>query len=331
MGSSTKTKIVNEEDLKKAFAYAKNRGFPHYDLTIDQKNKEFETFKLYNISNVIEKDNTLKQTFHCMGLCWSYFPHHWAIKSRNMKTPVDVWQSDDLLLKALRSRIKWGGKVALDGKMSDSDLRKAIRSYSGVQRVSNFRPSAAAAIYQKYCLEGGKVWDMSSGFGGRLIGAIRSKTVSKYYGNDPSTLTYEGLLKMASEFNLIDIDIKKIGSEFYCPNDDIDLCFTSPPYFNTEIYSDDKEQSCHMYKTTDSWNESFLKKTIQNCKKVLKNNGKMILNVANVVTHKTLENDTVRIATEEGFVLKDTMLLKLSTISYKGGHKHEPVFVFELK
>jgi hypothetical protein len=312
-----------------AYAYARKRGFPHYNLSLGQMQKDLETFKRYDIKKIIEPDNRIKQTFHCMGLCWSYFPHHWEIRTRKMKTPMDIWNDDVLLMKALQSRIKWGGKVGVDGYMSDSDLRKAVRSYSGVQRVSNFRPSAAAAIYERYCEPDSTVWDMSAGFGGRLIGAVRSGKVKTYIGNDPSTPTFKGLSTLATDFNYIEIILEKTGSEDFKPDCEIDLCFTSPPYFDTEKYSEDPEQSYQKFPSIESWNEGFLRQTIKNCKDVLKPNGKMILNVANVLTHKTLEDDTLRIAKEEGFTLKETLQLKLSTISYKGGHKHEPVFVFE--
>jgi hypothetical protein len=312
-----------------AFAYAKRRGFPHYNLSLGQMKKDLETFKRYDIKKIIEPDNRIKQTFHCMGLCWTYFPHHWEIRTRKMKTPMDIWNDDVLLMKAVQSRIKWGGKVGVDGYMSDSDLRKAVRSYSGVQRVSNFRPSAAAAIYDRYCEPDSTVWDMSAGFGGRLIGAVRSGKVKTYIGNDPSTPTFKGLSSLATDFNYIEIILEKTGSEDFKPDCEIDLCFTSPPYFDTEKYSEDPEQSYQKFPSVESWNEGFLRQTIKNCKDVLKTNGKLILNVANVLTHKTLEEDTLRIAKEEGFSLKETLQLKLSTISYKGGHKHEPVFVFE--
>lgn len=55
----------------------------------------------------------------------------------------------------------------------------------------------------------------------------------------------------------------------------------------------------------------------------------MILNVANVASHKNLENDTVDIAHEEGFFLEDMLKLKLSSISFGKTHKTEPVFIFK--
>lgn len=308
--------------------YCRKRGFPHYQLTLDEKIKELEKLRKFDIGKII-KDGFVNQTLHAMALCWSYFPHHWGIRTRNMKTPLDVWNDDDLLVKAIKSRIKWGGKVGENGSMTDSNLRKAIRTYSGVQRVSNFRPSAAAAIYQKYCQSGGVVWDMSSGFGGRLVGAIASSKVKKYIGTDPSTPTFVGLSQMAEDFRgLIDIELTQSGSENYIPSEPVDLCFTSPPYFDTEVYSHDLQQSCISYPNIESWNYHFLRKTIQNCKAALKHNGLLILNVANVASHKTLEIDTVSIAEDEGFKLVDTLKMKLSAINFGKTHKHEPIFIF---
>jgi len=317
--------------LDTAYAYVLSRGFPYYEFSLDEKKKELEKIKKYDFSKIIH-DDIVKQTMHGLGLAWSYFPHAWEVKTRNMKTPMEVFEDKDLLKKAVDRRLKRGGFPMLkpDGSMTDSQIRKALRSYSGVQSVSNFRPSAAAGIYQKYA-GGGVVWDMSCGFGGRFLGALASGVVRFYYGTDPSTETFNGLKQMQEDFQYAGMYslIQKRGSEDqFIFSQDVDLCFTSPPYFNTEKYSDEATQSYLAYDNVDSWNENFLRKTIQNCYSCLKWNGHMILNVANVISHKTLENDTVRIAQEEGFTLMETLKLQLSSIT-KGGFKYEPIFVFK--
>jgi len=55
----------------------------------------------------------------------------------------------------------------------------------------------------------------------------------------------------------------------------------------------------------------------------------MGLNVANIKSHKTFEDDTVRIAVEEGFTHTDTYKLQLS--SQESGAKYEPIFIFQKK
>lgn len=318
---------INEELINEIYDDCNQRGFPHYQLSLQEKTKELDKLKKFDLDTVIV-NGVIRQTMHALGFAWSYFPHFWDIKVKKMKTPMDVWTDELLLKKAIKKRLNRGGYSMLrNNKMSDSQIRKAIRTYSGVQSVSNFRPSAAAAIYKKYA-NNGTVWDMSCGFGGRLIGALASGCVKKYIGTDPSTLTMNGLLEIKKEFcKNLDVDLHKIGSENFIPNERVDLCFTSPPYFDTEKYANEETQSYLAYKSIDNWNENFLRKTIQNCYKSLKPNGYLIINIANVLTHKTLENDCVKIAIEERFKLKETLKLQLSSIT-KGGFKYEPVFVF---
>jgi hypothetical protein len=318
--------------LNTAYDYVLKRGFPYYVFSLENKIKIFNKMKTYDINKIISED-IVRQTMHGLGLAWSYFPHSWSVKTRNMKTPVDIWEDKITLKKAIENRLKRGGFVMLldDGSMTDSQIRKALRSYSGVQSVSNFRPTAAAAIYKEYAKDG-IVWDMSCGFGGRLLGVFLSNSVKKYIGTDPSTKTFNGLLQIKEDFNYLgtEVELHKTGSENFIPDIKVDLCFTSPPYFNTEKYSDETTQSYLSYDTIHSWNENFLRKTITNCKKCLKDDGHLILNVANVITHKSLENDTVKIAEEEGFFLIKTLKMQLSSIT-KGGFKYEPIFVFKKK
>lgn len=309
------------------------RGFPHYDLSPLERFQDFSTFQRYDRSGLIS-DGVVGQTLHALGLAWHYFPHHWEVRVGKMKTAWDVWNSDELLIKAIKSRIKWGGFITDDDGVPDlsaASMRKALRTYSGVQRVSNFRPSAAAAIYDLYCPVGGTVWDMSSGYGGRLLGAIASRKVHHYIGTDPASQTMVGLRSLASDFAHLtqtSVTLHQQGSEDFLPDTgSLDLCFTSPPYFNTEEYSYELGQSSVRHDTVDAWNEGFLRVTIRNCRQGLRRDGLMILNVADVKTHKTLVEDTLRIASEEGFSLTETLQLALSSIS-KGGHKYEPVMVF---
>ena len=171
-------KDVNTDDVEAVFKYARERGLPYYSYTINEKIKEFEKILNSKFYDGI-KDNTISQNLQGIGLAWSYFPHHWEVPVLKMKRPIDIWNNDSLLKKAIASRIKWGGTVHKDGSMTDACLRKAIRTASGVQSVSNFRPTAAAAIYHTYAKKG-VVWDMSGGYGGRLLGAYASGEVKKY-------------------------------------------------------------------------------------------------------------------------------------------------------
>ena len=74
----------------------------------------------------------------------------------------------------------------------------------------------------------------------------------------------------------------------------------------------------------------IFKKTIENCYYGLKNNGYMLMNIANTPKYKFIEEETVRISKELGFIQEDTLQLTLSSVM-GAGYKYEPVFVFKKK
>jgi hypothetical protein len=307
------------------FKHYRSMGFPYYEFSGKEKIQELGKLQAFfdRGGDGIIDENKIRMTMHGLALAWSYFPHSWEVRSNKMKTPFEVYSNDELFMKAIRRRMKRGTYF------SESGIRKALRTYSGTQGVSNFRPTAAGAIYKKYCSKGGIVWDMSCGYGGRLLGALISRVVGWYIGTEPCSETFDGLMKMKNElFPSMNATFLKCGSEDFVPTPNtLDLCFTSPPYFNTEKYSDEETQSYKKFESKESWNEKFLRQTIKNCLVGLKDGGHLIINIANVKSHQTLENDTIKICLEEGLGHVETLKLLLSSIS-KGGYKSEPVFVF---
>ena len=124
------------------------------------------------------------------------------------------------------------------------------------------------------------------------------------------------------------VDIYKQGSEDSVFGESLDLCFTSPPYFDTEKYSDEPTQSYIKYPTQDEWVNGFLRKTIENCYYGLKEGGYMLYNIANTPKYKFIEEQTVKISKELGFAQEDTLQLTLSSVM-GAGYKYEPIFVFK--
>jgi hypothetical protein len=328
-GKVKPTVAPNPDDVALLISKLRGRGFPHYELSDDERLKDFSTFLAYDRSALIA-DGVVWQTLHAMGLLWSYFPHHWAIKCGKMLTPLDIWEDDALFHRAILSRIKWGGyDIAGDGtpNMTPAQVRKAIRTASGTQRVSNFRPTAAAAIYDRFAR--GVVWDMSCGFGGRLLGAIASDRVTGYIGTDPSAKTMVGLRQIAEDFGGNKaIELHQIGSEEFTPTaGSVSLCFTSPPYFNTEAYANEETQSAVRFKTASAWRDGFLRQTLRNCYQALEEGGHMVINIADVKSYPELVFDTEALALHIGFRQLDTLRLALSSMN-KGGFKFEPILVF---
>ena len=219
--------------------------------------------------------------------------------------------------------------------ISDSGIRKMLKIYTGVQGVSNFRPTAAACIYDRFA-KGGVVWDMSGGWGGRLLGAIAGG-VDTYIATEPCHQTRLGLQAMAHDFaeKRIWYDIVECGSENFLPKkNDLDLCFTSPPYFDLEKYSDEDTQSYVKFNTKEAWIEGFLRPTFENCHYGLKKDGYMLINIADIKGKHNinLEWETVNAALDTGFLLVDRYQLALSNINLRNKgtkFKYEPIFIFK--
>jgi hypothetical protein len=176
-----------------SFDDVRSGGLPVYSLTMEEKWQQMRLLLGYDRTRLIEA-GIIGQTMHGLALAWHYFPHAWGVSCGGKLSPLETFADEERLQNALSRREKYGTLK------SESDLRKALRTVSGTQAVSNFRPTAAAAMYDRYMPGGGGVtWDMSSGYGGRLLGAIASLHVRKYIGTDPASLTFDGLTEMAAE------------------------------------------------------------------------------------------------------------------------------------
>ena len=321
-------KQFSDEELGKylndVFVHYRNKGFPYYQTNPEFRDKEFN--KLIKYDGEILSNGIIKQTMHGLSLAWSYFPHSFDVKCNDLLSPTEVFYNDDMLRKAIMKRVKHGTY------MSDSGMRKIMKIITGAQAVSNFRPTAACAIYEEFS-NGGVVWDMSGGWGGRLLGAIKAK-IKRYIATEPSTLTYEGLLKLANDYaGDMEYNIHCMGSEEFIPDkESLDLCFTSPPYFNLEKYSDEDTQSYVKYSSKSDWVNGFLKDTIRNCHVGLKDGCYMLINIADPKkkNNLSLESETIRIAKEIGFTYEGELKLALSNpnMKNKSGFKYEPIFIF---
>jgi hypothetical protein len=320
------------------FDAARVGGFPVYSLTMEEKWREMQLLLRYDRTRLIE-DGIVGQTMHGQALCWHYHPHAWSVQCGGKLSPFGTFGDDERLHRALQRRERYGSLK------SQSDLRKAVKTASGSQSVSNFRATAAASLYDRYMPEGdGVTWDMCAGYGGRLLGAIASSRVRKYIGTDPASLTYDGLTAMAAELPPMavqlgseptEIELHKIGSENFVPDrGSVQLAFTSPPYYNAEHYSSEASQSFIKFKTREAWLDGFLGTTLSNAHLGLESTGTLVVNIANVKTYPNLTEDFLWLARRCGFRHIETLRLALSAMpgTRTGSpYRFEPVFVFQRK
>jgi hypothetical protein len=332
------------------YEYWKKRGFPYYATDKQYREAQFKTLQSTDFKGLLTQDKIIKPNQTGLSLAWSYMPHSFGIRCGKMRTPMEIYENEEHFKKGIKKLLtgSFFGKQSVDTLMpindnlygetveispkakhkSESVMRSLLRRYTGTQCVSNFRPTAAACLYTHFAHPGAMVWDMSMGYGGRILGAIIADI--NYIGTDPAELTFNGLKEIRKDFGRDNRHyfLNKCGSETFVPKENtLDFAFTSPPYFNWEQYGEEDGQSFNQYDGTEAWNNGFLRTTIQNAYIGLKKGKHMGLNVANIKTHKNFEDDTVRIAVEEGFTHTDTYKLQLS--SQESGAKYEPVFIFQ--
>ena len=329
--SRSKWGKLTEEELNlyidKVFLHYRKHGFPYYPVTKLFRMRQFYDLLRYNTAGILI-DKVVAQSMHGLGLVWSYFPHAFHVKCGEMTTPFEAYSDDDMFKAVIRKRMQLGDN------MSDAGLRKTLKLYSGCQGVSNFRPTAAIAIYNHFA-PGGVAWDMSCGYGGRLLGAIVSNLKS-YIGTDPDSRTFHGLVGLALDFadDEFCYDLQRIGSEDFKPDpESLDLCFTSPPYYDWEKYSEEETQSYIKFPVKKDWLEGFLKPTFRSCFVGLKKGKHLVINISNTKKAKDLEDETIQIAKSVGFRMVDEWKLALSNPNLKKkkdgvDFKYEPIFIF---
>ena len=258
-----------------------------------------------------------------------FFPEILDVVKSGKASPRDFFKDDKRLLGYCRTVLKYC--------TSPLEMFKMM-SFRGSSRCYNFRPATAKTIYELYGKDNCKVLDTSSGFGGRLLGFFTAKNTSEYVGIDPNTADScnKFILYMGRYFTNKKAYVNKIGSEdFTIENypkyeNYFDISFTSPPYFDTEKYSDSDTQSYKKFNTYDLWVDGFYRNTIYNSCNALKLDGVFAVNISWV--------DNIKEYTEEflndcGFYIikEDKYLLRIHPRESSYGSdkmsKYEPIWV----
>ena len=258
-------------------------------------------------------------------------------KGRGSNSLRDRFLDDRKLERAIKICFEYRDGQNL---VSPTALRRALELVTG-ENIQNFKPLNARTLAEWLCPTlWGKVYDYSAGYGGRLLGITTSKMVYNYTGIDPNTETV-GYLKYLNQ--LIHDSIGNSGqiiqavSEEYEP-EDVDLAFSSPPYFNLEKYCDEPTQCMNRYTTLDEWFEGYVVPTMQNIHKGLNTDGVFATNIADYKSYGNKEFKVVdrwrETAEKLGFKHKQTIKMMLNTRpgvgnnKVEGREKWEGVYVF---
>ena len=222
------------------------------------------------------------------------------------------------------------------------------------QPAVNFPALTAKWIYENYTKhidtkEPLHIYDSSSGWGGRILGAMSSRKKIHYVGTDPNPdnfldkegiSRYEYVAKFYNDNCVDDYSDKLIsffdvtpqgntyelfqdGSELISNNPKfqkykgkLDISFTSPPYFNREQYSQDENQSFKAYGEYEDWRNNFLRPTLTTIYEYLKNDRYILWNIADIKigtsTYYPLEQDSIDILKELGCEYKGKLKMLMT-------------------
>ena len=205
--------FTDEDEIQAAFEYYRKVGFPYPKLTRYEIIHIFR--KLQNVKAKINKSKpnlfgTKVKVIEVQPIgevvLSNHFHHHiWKSHAVGMRSPIQSFYIDKSLEKVMKLCVKYYKEI------TEKKVLHHFRTVNGTQMCSNFRPSAAKAVYDyfKPC----DVLDMSAGYGGRLIGFLASKCEGSYIGIDPSKKSCGGNKRIAKEFG-VSSRVKIICSPF---------------------------------------------------------------------------------------------------------------------
>lgn len=271
--------------------------FPLKPITEEDALKDYKALKAFDSSTLIKRGKlftkrpykwAMSDTYIDMSNVGATASNYFHQKARfqcdslNSPSPYRVWETEKFRINMLKNL--W----TMDTKGVDSQrIRQAMSLRNYV--ASQFRPSAAKAFYDYFLSK--KVLDPCGGWGDRLAGACASESVTSYMSVDPNDRLHPnyqkqiGLYKERKNYKFF-----KGCAEEMEYTDTFDTIFTSPPYLDTERYTQEETQSWKRYKYTKkdgstNWQVNFLQEMIKRAWKALEPNGVLAINIADVYGH----------------------------------------------
>lgn len=304
-------------------------------INIQYDEKELETILLQFCNQPLNHDNFYIQN-RSISKVLAYFFNDliYKAKSKNGRySPNEILYDDKLLRQALDYIGKHPNFYAQ--KSPEANLRDFFYSSSMCGKVTNFNPVIARKIFEHYMpCENATIFDYSCGFGSRMLGALTSPYKYRYVGVDPYRELYYRLLQFSNWISTVlgedesRAQIINQGAEQFLDSlvGQVDLSFSSPPYFNYEIYTDEPTQAYIMWPTYEEFVKKFVSPLIQNLYAYTKPNGIHIVNLEDTKRIKMID-DWLRIAYEVGFKLVEKR--EIETLKRKSTKNKNLLLVME--
>lgn len=313
-------KDIKEEEVSYLFKQLQKKSFRDYiiqpdwqDIKVNGKPtpmRAMSKFRDYKYDYDAKDENG-----NCYGKCIiscmhshnrisDYFFQHlrYGCDTWGFKNAIDRWTTGDGLRAIFGPIWRLGNTVEKGGELGFESYAAGIRL--GTYVATQFKPPVAKTMYDLYNAD--KVIDISCGWGDRLAGFYCSDA-KEYYGFDPNEnnypfyqkqcIAYEKILgcenpKLTEYDNYFECKGEKFVRIYRLPAEDvpyetipedIDLVFSSPPYFATELYGkgsdSESNQSWSRYNSHEAWQNDFLHNVIEKCWSRLRKGGHIGINI----------------------------------------------------
>jgi hypothetical protein len=216
----------------------------------------------------IHKDSDY-ENFDVIGDLFTEYARLSARLSYKDKSPLEEWQNKEY-------------------RNSFTGTRASIREqlYERTPEATQFKPSLMVQVIKYLFAEQTKgihILDPSAGWGDRLIGAI-ALDVGRYSGFDPNTNLIAGHKEIIEYFGVdkekFTVEYKPFESHDVVLAGQYDIIFTSPPFFDFEVYTDIAGQSIKTYPNIRDWLNGFLFVMLDKSWASLKVGGYCVIHIA---------------------------------------------------
>jgi len=313
-------------DVTSILKTIRGQGFPYVQLSDEQIASE--TANLLNVPVIPINGRDFDASYRNNDLAINFHPHLYAVSCADKLSPIDVFNDDAIMSDIVQKSSK--KMESLEGRT----LRRRICTHSTAKRTSVFPVRVAKTLIARYGCPDMNLLDPCAGYSSRLIGLLTQHNNGNYTGIEPCQPTVNGLRKSFDQLSLLTneahaCEIIHGCAEEILPDlqeDHFDLVFTSPPYFNLEMYDKgNPTQSYVKFSEYQTWLDCFLLRLIEESKRVMKPDGTFLLGIGNPREHNLIAD--VDACVRKIFRVED--VLTMHSPSSWSASLAEPIFVLK--
>lgn len=247
------------------------RNYSMAEITLDY-------LKLCEIGHDAIHQSPKKLTGNKVVDAWT-FPERLNTASKKGKSFYEYWDNREAYMEK-------GWAQRFIEKSREKCLVKQWYSLYRFQQgsINCFRPLVAMEYYSRFSPR--CILDPTMGWGGRLVGAA-ALNVPKYIGidNNPALREpYANLCKFLSQHSQTEMDIRiQDCLTVDYSTMEYDMVFTSPPYYNLELYGGNRER-----RSKEDWDTELYIPLFENTYKYLQPGGHYCLNVCIEIFNRVL-------------------------------------------